>query len=889
MNSTKRWYLVALLVLALPLIVPFLPGGIPTTADAEIHMHRMVSAATDLENGYLWPRWTPYLHQGYGYPIHNFYAPGIHIVGALIYLLTHLDPVIVLKLLQFGITLLYPIGAYLFVRSFTGRAGALVAATAYLYAPFRFQELWIQSNLSQFCAMALLPWVLWAITRGGQRPSRGWGLATGVFFALIVVSHHPTAFLFAPFAGLYALLTGFMQPRRQIFPALLTTVGGLAFGLALSAIFWLPALLELRYTQIDALQTGMFSIGDNVVPLRDLLSPTVPVDRSLWAIPPQLQIGLPQWIAALLGLASLRLRGERPLKWHVLAGGGAALLCAWMITPASIPLWNRLPIANLVVYPWRLLGVIGVAVLPGVAALPALFPTRWRSVVAGTLISLFFAATVPMLYAPLTFRPAYAPTVRGETLFEQRTGDVGLTSADDYLPRWASQRPLAPTRHETDDRQWQVFLDALPPGATAQPEACSRGISCYAVSASDAAVLTVHQMYFPGWQATVNGQPVDLQPTGPFGLIALPVPAGESHVRLWYGGTPVQHIAGAISLAACLVVLISLILSLRRPRIALPVTDVPDVGTGLPKYVGVAMIAFLILNQAVLSPHRDSFLPHSDPSAPPASHPQHIVFGDTLELAGYDLDTGSASPGETIRVRLYWHLLKATDLELRGAVQITSLDGRQMWGGHNSINLGGFESSTLTPDYYVTDLYPVRIANDAPPYVGHISIAVFWLDNATIRYLLTDQGKTTGTLTDFRITRSNPPERPSLIRANLTLGDAVALVGYESRADSASGKQCLTLRWQALRDNLADYAVMIHVLAADGTMLTAADGPPLEGLYPTFFWRGGQILDDEHCFEVPAGAVSAAVGLYTRQDGTRLPMLSSSGEHQSDDALVVKL
>ena len=118
--------------------------------------------------GYLWPRWTPYLHQGYGYPIHDFYAPGVHILGAVIYLITHLDVVVILKLLVFGAALLYPLGAYRWARMFTGKAGALVAAAAYTYAPFRFHELWVQTNLSQFAAMALLPWLFWAIARGTQ-------------------------------------------------------------------------------------------------------------------------------------------------------------------------------------------------------------------------------------------------------------------------------------------------------------------------------------------------------------------------------------------------------------------------------------------------------------------------------------------------------------------------------------------------------------------------------------------------------------------------------------------------------------------------------------------------------------------------------------------------
>ena len=166
--------LLAALLLALPLVVPFLGPGLPATGDAEIHLHRLISAAASIDAGYVYPRWTPHLHHGFGYPIHNFYAPGIHIIGALIWLATQLDPVSIIGLLQIGATLLYPLGAYLFARTFSGRWGALAAAAAYTYAPLRFHVLWMQTNLSQYVAMAFIPFLFYALARANiSRKARG--------------------------------------------------------------------------------------------------------------------------------------------------------------------------------------------------------------------------------------------------------------------------------------------------------------------------------------------------------------------------------------------------------------------------------------------------------------------------------------------------------------------------------------------------------------------------------------------------------------------------------------------------------------------------------------------------------------------------------------------
>jgi hypothetical protein len=891
------WYVLALIILALPLIVPFGANGLPYTADIEIHMHRLVSAAANLQNGYFWPRWTPYLHIGFGYPIHNFYAPGLHIVGALVYLATHLDPIVILKLLQFGITLLYPLGAYLFARTFTGRTGAFVAAIAYLYTPLRFQELWVQSNLSQFFAMALLPYVLWAMARSAQREKGKWIVAIGVFFALIIVMHHPTAFLFAPFAGFYALLMSLIQPRRAFLKAMIRTCSGLALGLALSAVFWLPALLELRYTQINSLQTGMFSIGDNAVPLGNILAATHPIDRALESIPAQLQIGLLQWIAALVGLLALRLPGQRLLKWNLLAGVAVTIFCTWMITPSATPLWNLLPIANLVVYPWRLLGVIGVAVLPGVAALPALFPPRWRTAAASGLVVLFFANTLPLLYAPLVFYTPNPPTIKGETNFEERTGNVGLTSADEYLPINATQRPLIPTYHETDDVQWHVFLESLPSEVQATDEACDRGVDCYLISAPSPTTITFHQMYFPGWQASLNGQAVDPQPSGPYGLITFQIPAGQTHVRLWYGGTTVQHVADTISLGAGLLIILFLgyaWLKARRPAQQATVDTPPnrpvvqeEDSSGLAKFSIVGMIAFLILNQLVLIPNTQLFRPSSNPAAPPASHPLHVVFGDALELVGYDIDKDSAAPGDSVRVQLYWHLHKDPTLSLHSSVQMTSIDNQVVWGKHDAINLGGIDSTKMTTDRYTTDLHIVPIAKDALPYLAHINVAVYWVDKDGLHNLQSEQGQTNVTITEVHITGNQISTQPTQTPVKMTLADTIALDGYGLQP-SNNGQTCLTLRWRVLRQPQANYTVMIHTVNAAGTMVSAADAPPLNGLYPTLSWQNGQTLDDTHCFTPDATVASLAVGLYDGTTGQRMNMVSEQGARQPDDSFIIR-
>ena len=67
-----------LLAALLPLIaiLPTLNGDqVINTADGVFHVHRIFAMTTLMQHGDFYPRWIPYFHLGYGYPVFNFYAP----------------------------------------------------------------------------------------------------------------------------------------------------------------------------------------------------------------------------------------------------------------------------------------------------------------------------------------------------------------------------------------------------------------------------------------------------------------------------------------------------------------------------------------------------------------------------------------------------------------------------------------------------------------------------------------------------------------------------------------------------------------------------------------------------------------------------------------------
>jgi hypothetical protein len=409
--------------------------------------------------------------------------------------------------------------------------------------------------------------------------------------------------------------------------------------------------------------------------------------------------------------------------------------------------------------------------------------------------------------------------------------------------------------------------------------------SRYEIQSANAFTLRFHQMFFPGWRVTVDGQVVQIAQSPPYGLITVQMPAGTHEVVIGYEGTPIQHVADWISLMALVGALSVVVASLLRHR---AVTVKRHSATeSLAARIVAVMVTFTVINQALIVPYTSLFRPHSDPGAPPAQVALHETFGEVIELLGYDLSAHAMQPGQSLSISLYWRLLKPVDKGLRGAVRLTSLNDAQTWGQVESSNLGGTNTRNWPLDRYAVDQYHLTIPPNAPPFLGHLKVAVFSADSG-IQYLKTSKGSDEVVLADFRLLgdwKTTPDN--TLTPADLRFGDQVRLVGLRQWTDK-EGQRCLLLRWQPQRA-VPDYAVMLHMLDGSGQMIGTADGPPLDGLYPTSAWQARQILDDTHCFLPPARTASVAVGLYGRADGQRLPVTSVNGERLPDDSLVIAL
>jgi hypothetical protein len=109
-----------------------------------------------------------------------------------------------------------------------------------------------------------------------------------------------------------------------------------------------------------------------------------------------------------------------------------------------------------------------------------------------------------------------------------------------------------------------------------------------------------------------------------------------------------------------------------------------------------------------------------------------------------------------------------------------------------------------------------------------------------------------------------------------SFGPSVELVGYDLReAVRAPGSPlAVTLHWHVVETPDKAYHTFVHLLGANGEIVSQHDGPPGEGQLPALGWLPGEYLADLHLLQLPFdladGDYRLAVGLYDPATGIRL-------------------
>jgi hypothetical protein len=557
------------LALALIAALPFLTRpGLPRGTDAELHVFRAAELGYSLRAGDSYPRWAPDFYYGYGYPIFNYYAPLTYYAANFVALLPAIDIIGGVK----GVFILglcgAAVGMYLFVRDWIGPRPGLLAAALYVLSPYVFFiDPHMRGVLAESFSLGLFAPALWAYGRLLLDRRRRWMVLAAILQAALIMTHNLLGLVLSAMAlaflgwelvgrlgaawrqgGARTALVRWWPEVGRVFlvPAL---------GVGLSAIFWLPMLLERGDVQLTLTGPGHFDFHNHFLTPGALLAPSPILD--LGAAGPRFgfNLGLPQWPLALTALLALfwgAMAQRRLAGFFVLCSAG---LIALML-PLSTPVWEAVPGMVFLQFPWRLLGPAGAALSVAAAAGYGWVAARerWGRAALGLGVGLTLVLALPAMFPPL-WEADFGPTDPAAMLaFEQTGVAVGTTSTGDFVPATVEisphPEPAYLATYTAPGGVDKVNRATLPAGTVVEVISHGPTHDRFYTQSDKAFILRLFTHHFPGWRATVDGRQVPIDLGRPEGFINVKLPAGAHtvEVRFEAWGTPARAIGTLISL-----------------------------------------------------------------------------------------------------------------------------------------------------------------------------------------------------------------------------------------------------------------------------------------------------------------------------------------------------
>jgi uncharacterized membrane protein len=519
--------------------------------DELAYLPRHVEFYEGLKAGAWFPRWAPDLGAGYGEPTFNFNPPllyylvsAFHAVGFGFVASEDLAILVLLVLSGFGM--------YFLGREFFGRRGGLVAATAYVFAPFVLSRLYVSHALADFSSFPFLPFAFWCTYRYAMGGRYRWLAGAGASIAgITLTSLSVTAMAFPALI----LFVGWLAVANRDIRVAVRGGGALVLACALAAFFLVPALMETKYVHIDRREERL-DFHDHFLYFRQLvssrwgwgLSGPGPNDGMSFAVGPLYIAGT---VAALVMLRPLR-AVSREAALAVIAFLVMVAVCVFLMTSPSLFVWERVGALHPLQFPWRFLQLVALATAFLLGAPFVLLRARPRA--ANALLVALVAGL--LLFGLQHSRPRGYLDLDEADFSAANIAAKGIpATAREFEPIWVEQFPRTPRAEHL------TIVEGAGNVLTSDVRAFDRS---FLVQVERPSLVRINTFYFPGWKVYVDGTrrsvAYDHLPNGLMefylqpGIHTVRVKFEDTAVRKWSTRLSVFTLAGLVLAPAGLAV-----------------------------------------------------------------------------------------------------------------------------------------------------------------------------------------------------------------------------------------------------------------------------------------------------------------------------------------------
>lgn len=534
----KHTGLIIVIILGLLPLFPLLHPGLPLTHDGQDHVARIANFYASLSEGNIIPRWAGNLNWGYGhailmflYPLPSYATSFFHLLGFSF--VNSLKIVFGLAFVLSGITM------YFWMRNVLGENAGIIAGVLYMYAPYRFVDMYVRGAIGEHVAFLFAPLIFYfllklALTTGGKMHVYGIGLSLSI--AGLLLSHNALSLMFLPIAALYAFYLVLRSKEKillSIHYSLFTFL-----GFCLASFFIIPAYFEGKYTLRDIV-TGKGEYKGGFVSILDFFNLSWSFKGSPFL---SKQIGIVQIISIILGLFAIRqIKKQKQLGLYILMWG-SLLFFLFLMLPVSNIFWEKISLLQKFQFPWRLLSVVAFT-----SSVLGSFSILWfKNPKLSSAFVIVLCTVIVILYFPYYQVQGYL--TKPESFY---TGVYpGTTDTGESSPIW-SVRFM-----EHSAAASAQFIDGN--GTIRQISRNSTSHTYKINVVSSTARIRENTLYFPNWEVMVNGRntKIEFQDIANRGLITFYVPKGISNVVVQFKNTKLRTLANYTTIISFVLIFI---------------------------------------------------------------------------------------------------------------------------------------------------------------------------------------------------------------------------------------------------------------------------------------------------------------------------------------------
>ena len=258
---------------------------------------------------------------------------------------------------------------------------------------------------------------------------------------------------------------------------------------------------------------------------------------------------------------------------------------------------------------------------------------------------------------------------------------------------------------------------------------------------------------------------------------------------------------------------------------------------------------------------------------PIIQYPKSIIYNNTFEFLGYDLNKTQIEQEEKFKITYYWEPLNKTNKDYILFVHFLNESGKIAFQNDHKPPV---PTSNWTVGQILKETKTVNVPKDVD--LGNYNLFLGFYIPSEGRVPITKyKTKIDKTLNNILVTNPNITYK--------TFGNynnKIALLGYniDKNTIEKSDSFRITYFWKSLDHVDINYTIFVHFIDEKNKIRFQQDHRPAYGIYPTSAWNAGNIIKEEYDVMLPTdvaeGTYRIKIGLYNKETNKRIYLTDRS-------------